>query len=444
MTITESNRSNDTAATSRILAGWHETGRADLGSHLSVHGPIPLPGRDDSHFSERLLEAIRRSGLTGRGGAGFPSARKWDSVRRSRHPLLVVNAMEGEPASDKERALLSGAPHLVLDGAQLAAAALGATEIIFCVADDRPDSARRVEDAIYERRAVELEGADVQVLRPPGRYVSGEESALVSWIAGGAATPTFRQQKGVPLTVRRRPTLVHNAETLAHVALIARHGPDWFRAVGLPDAPGTALVSASGSVQRPGVYEVELGTPVRQILTRAGLVAPLCGVLVGGYGGTWLHPDLLDTLYAPQPLAAAGSSMGAGVLGAVGLFSCGVSETARIATYMAGESAGQCGPCVFGLPAIAGDLTRLARGEGDRSSLARLRHRLDAVAGRGACRHPDGVVRLVRSALAVFAADFEEHARHRPCQGCEHSPVLRVPRSFDRTVRPVTSSGRRG
>jgi NADH:ubiquinone oxidoreductase subunit F (NADH-binding) len=342
--------------------------------------------------------------------------------------------MEGEPASDKDRALLSGAPHLVLDGAELAALAVGAREVAVCVADDRPDGARSVQRALDERAAAGLGRAPVQVLRPPGRYVSGEESALVGWIAGGDAKPTFRRQKGTPLTVRRRPTLVHNAETLAHVALIARHGPEWFRTAGLPDAPGTSLVSTSGELAHPGVYEVELGTPVGHILEGAGLVAPLAGVLVGGYGGTWLSPDLLDTPYAPGPLAAAGSAMGAGVLVAVGISSCGVVETARIAMYMAEESAGQCGPCVFGLPAIAGDLARLARGEGDRPALARLRMRLDAVAGRGACRHPDGVVRLVRSSLRVFASDFAEHARHRPCQGSKRRPVLAVSRSADEAV----------
>jgi NADH:ubiquinone oxidoreductase subunit F (NADH-binding) len=345
--------------------------------------------------------------------------------------MLVVNAMEGEPASEKDWVLLSSAPHLVLDGAELAALAVGAREILVCVADDRSDGERAVQRALDERVARGLGRVRVRVLRPPGRYVSGEESALVSWIAGGSAKPTFRQEKGVPLTMRHRPALVHNAETLAHVALIARHGPEWFRAVGMPDAPGTSLVSTSGAVKYPGVYEVELGTPVARILERAGLVAEVSGVLVGGYGGTWLAPEMIDTSYAPGPLAAVGSAMGAGVLAAIPAFACGVAETARIVAYMAGESAKQCGPCVFGLPSMAGDLASLARGEGDRLTLARLRKHLDVVSGRGACRHPDGVVRLVRSALGVFAADFAEHARHRPCQGSKHRPVLSVPRPAD-------------
>ncbi len=415
------------AASPRILACWYETGKADLRSHLSVHGPLPRAGRNDSHFAFRLIEAVERSGLTGRGGAGFPTSRKWELMRQSRQPLVLVNAMEGEPASEKDRFLLAGAPHLVLDGAELAAAAVGAREILVCVAEDRPDSARNVQRAIDERAAKGVGSRPVSVLQPPGRYISGEESALVNWVGGGGAIPTFRPQKGTPLRIRRRPALVQNAETLAHVALIARHGSDWFRMVGPPEAPGTSLVSASGALERPGIYEVALGTPVSEILRQAGSAESPAAVLVGGYGGTWLGPGLLETPYAPGPLAAAGSAMGAGVLGVLGASTCGVAETARIASYMAAESAGQCGPCVYGLPAIAADLALLARGHADRSVLERLRRHLEAVAGRGACRHPDGVVRLVRSAVAVFAADFAEHARGRPCRGAAHRPLMSVP-----------------
>ena len=415
------------APVSRVLAAWHETGRSDLGGHLATHGPMPLPRRTDGAWADRFVEDVGAAGLTGRGGAGFPTARKLQSVRTGhRHPLLAVNVMEGEPASQKDRALLSGAPHLVLDGAQLVATAVGAREIVVCVADDRDDGASRVTVALAERAGAGLDSLPVRLERPPGRYVTGEESALVAWLAGGPAHPQFRTTKATPLTIRRRPVLVQSAETLAHVALIARNGPEWFRSVGLPDAPGTCLVTVSGPIEKPGVCEVELGTPVGAILERAGVNVPIGAVLVGGYGGTWIRPGLLDTPYAPGPLRAVGSAVGAGVLAAIPTTSCGIAETARVATYMANESAGQCGPCVFGLHAIAQDLVQLARGENDQKILSRLTARLDAVDGRGACGHPDGVVRLVRSALQVFARDVAEHARHRPCAGWNRRPILPV------------------
>jgi NADH:ubiquinone oxidoreductase subunit F (NADH-binding) len=415
------------APTARVLADWHESGRPDIGGHLLTHGPVPVPARRDGAWAERFVEDIRAAGLTGRGGAGFPTARKLDSVRAGhRHPLLAVNAMEGEPASHKDRALLSGAPHLVLDGAELVATAVGARDIALCVADDRDDSAAWVRAALAERTAAGLGRIPVRLVRPPGRYVTGEESALVAWLAGGPAHPQFRVTKRTPLTLKRRPVLVHSAETLAHVALIARHGPEWFRSVGLPDAPGTCLVTVSGPLDHPGVCEVAFGTPLAVILARAGVDTPLGGVVVGGYGGSWLRPGLLDTPYAPGPLAAVGGAVGAGVLACIPKSACGVAETARIATYMANESAGQCGPCVFGLHAVAQDLVQLARGENDSKILKRLRHRLDTVEGRGACRHPDGVVRLVRSALEVFASDVGEHSRHRPCTAWSRPPILPV------------------
>jgi len=434
---TSTTRSRPALATGeRVLACWAQTGRCDLDAHLAVHGPLLVPHESDTAAIARLIEAVRASGLTGRGGAGFPTARKWDSVRSgNRRPQLVVNAMEGEPASQKDRALLSAAPHLVLDGAVLAARAIGARQITICVAHDRNDTAERVRSALAHRAGTSAGGLSVRLVQPPGRYVTGEESALVAWLAGGVALPRFRPAKGTPLTIQHRPVLVQSAETLAHVALIARHGAQWFRSAGVPDATGTCLITASGAVESPGVYEVELGTPVRSILRRAGLLPPVGAVLVGGYGGTWLHPDLLETAFAPGALAGVGSATGAGVLVVVPASSCGITETARVATYMAHQGAGQCGPCVFGLPAIARDLALLASGRSDGRHLARLRQRLDSVEGRGACRHPDGVARLVRSALAVFSVDVEGHARGRPCPAWNRPPMLPIPRSNSETGR---------
>jgi NADH:ubiquinone oxidoreductase subunit F (NADH-binding) len=460
MTATEMAPTPASAATPRILASWYETGRTDLSAHLAVHGPLPGPDVWDARFADLLVEAIREAGLKGRGGAAFPAARKLDLIRSSRPgPSVIVNAMEGEPASQKDRMLLATAPHLVLDGAQLVGMALGAQAIAVCVADDQHDVAARVSAAIAERAHHRISPVPVKLFRPPRRYITGEESALVSWMRGGRARPAFRPTKGVPLTISRQPVLVHNAETLAHVALIARHGPDWFRSVGLPDAPGTTLVTVSGAVQHPGVYEVALGTPISAILEGVGLQGvglhgvglhgadleaarqrpSLSGVLVGGYGGAWLHPSRIDTPYAPGPLAAAGSAFAVGILAALPGSSCGVAETARVAAYMAGENAGQCGPCIYGLPAIADDLARLARGDGNQSTVNRLQSRLEAVAGRGACGHPDGVVRFVRSALKVFAPDLAHHARHHPCPGWKAQPVL--PIHAGSADRRVGSSG---
>jgi NADH:ubiquinone oxidoreductase subunit F (NADH-binding) len=341
--------------------------------------------------------------------------------------MVVVNAMEGEPASDKDRVLLTFAPHLVLDGAEVVAAVIGAPEIVVCVADDRGSAAASLEVAIAERVNAGATVRRISVERPPGRYVTGEESALVGWLNDRPARPRLRVDKSVPLQVGRRPALVHNAETLSQLALIARHGPEWFRQLGSAEAPGTALVTVTGAVRSPGVIEAELGTPVSDILDRAGAHTELSAVLVGGYGGAWLAGSRLATPYAPGPLADAGATHGVGVLVALPATSCGIAETARLARYMAGESAGQCGPCVFGLPAIAADLEQLAVGRADTGVLERIQARATTVEGRGGCRHPDGAIRMIRSALTVFAADVASHLRGSPCPGYTHPTVLTFP-----------------
>src|SRR5581483_3995648 len=201
--------------------------------------------------------------LSGRGGAGFPSATKWATLRRERRrPVVVVNVLEGEPASAKDRTLMARAPHLVLDGAEAVAAAVRAREVVVCLADRDAALAPLVGRAVAERRRCGRDAPPISVRVAPDRYVTGEESALAAWLGGGPARPATRWDKSVPLRTAGRPALVHNPETLAHVALVARHGPGWFRSLGTPEAPGTTLVTVTDGSGARGVLEVELGTPV--------------------------------------------------------------------------------------------------------------------------------------------------------------------------------------
>ena len=203
--------------------------------------------------------------------------------------------MEGEPASAKDRVLLTHSPHLVLDGADVAATVMGAAEVVCCVADHSGPAADALRAAIAERRGAGPPRIRYTLVRPPGRYVTGEESALVAWLNERPARPALRVDKSVPLRVGRRPVVVHNTETLSHIALIARHGARWFRGQGTAEAPGSTLVTVTGAVRSPGVLEVEVGTPVIDVLERAGLETAPAGVLVGGYGGSWLDPSRLAT-----------------------------------------------------------------------------------------------------------------------------------------------------
>ncbi len=399
----------------------------DLAGHLATLGPVPLPAGSRG-WREAFVSMLESSGLAGRGGAGFPTAVKLAVAHAAgTGGTIVVNGMEGEPASDKDKLLLMRSPHLVLDGAQLMAAACGARSVVVCVPEGRDQVASAVSTAMAERTGAGCAPVREGLVRPPDRFVAGEESALTRWVDARQSLPSFRPDKGTALKIGRKGALVHNAETLAHVAMIARTGPDAFRAHGLVEDPGTSLVTISGAVRHPGVVEVDRGTPLIDIVNRSTPFGPPQALLVGGYGGAWVSPAHFTTPYASLPLRAIGATAGVGIVIALGQEACGLMESARIAHYMAGESAGQCGPCVYGLPAIAGDVTRLARGEIDPGLSARLDRRLAEVMGRGACRHPDGAVNVVRSALGVFAGDASSHALGVPCAHWNNRSQLRFP-----------------
>jgi NADH:ubiquinone oxidoreductase subunit F (NADH-binding) len=426
----------------RLMAATAGTAhRSRLDAHLERFGFPPLPRHHDRAWSAGFVEAVERAGLCGRGGAGFPTGRKLSTFRELtgsrtalRRPVIVANLMESEPASNKDCSLATGAPHLVLDGAVLVAAAVRAAAVEVCVSVAHREAAWSIEEALHERAAAGIDPVPLRLARPPDRYVTGEESALTQWLSTGDARPTYRPDRPAVVRVDGRPALVDNAETLAHLALIARFGPEWFRAVGIPAAPGTALLTVSGAVAHPAVYEVALGSTLRAVLVGAVAAAELGGVLLGGYGGSWVPADRLDVPLAPGPLAQVGCSLGAGVVVALPAGGCGLAETARIVHWMAGQGAGQCGPCAFGLPALADDMAALAgvsRHAPDRMLMDRLRFRLGEVQGRGACHHPDGVVGLVRSALACFAADVDRHLRRGPCEGAAAPSVMPLPRRMD-------------
>ncbi len=402
----------------RLLAGVAGGGPPmDLLAHLSRHGPLPARGRR----GPALIEVLERSGLCGRGGAAFPTFRKLAGVAARRGPAVVVgNGTEGEPASAKDRRLLTAVPHLVLDGAALAARAVGAPDAILAV---HPAAAPAVAAAVAEREARRMDRVRFRVAVPPERFVTGEASALVHWINSGVATPTMRPPHVSERGVDHRPTLVDNVETLAHIALIARHGADWFRTLGTPGDPGSSLVTISGPVGRPGVYEISRGMTVREVLQAArGATEPLQALLLGGYFGTWLPSgEAMELRLCAEGLRPAGASLGAGVLMALGVGSCGLVATARLASYLADQTAGQCGPCVHGLAAIAGELDRLARRAG-RVDLERLSRWGREVEGRGACHHPDGAVGMVRSGLRTFAEEVRLH-QAGACSAASDAPV---------------------
>ena len=410
MTVAPASDSPHSLGTRRLLP-LGVAGDISWARHRERYGPLLLDGQ------RGLGAEVERSGLTGRGGAAFPTAVKLAAVGKGRKPVVVANGTEGEPISAKDVVLMTFNPHLVVDGVLTALAAVGGAEAYVAVSERAHRARASLESALAERGR---DAGQIRIVETPERFVAGEESALVNVVNGGEAKPTFRPPRPFERGVGGRPTLVQSVETLANLALVARYGAEWFRSAGTQAEPGTVLVTAAGCVARPGVVEVELGTPLRALVERCGgLTGEPQAVLVGGYFGTWLGAHALDL-----PLLNSSVPLGARAIVALPRDTCGLAETARVARYLAGESAGQCGPCVFGLPAVAAALESIAAGGRDAAEqLDRLPRLSLQIARRGACAHPDGALRFVESALRVFDREVELHLGGR-CSARSREPLL--------------------
>jgi NADH:ubiquinone oxidoreductase subunit F (NADH-binding) len=393
----------------------------DLRAHLARHGPVPYRGR-----AGLLIGDVKAAGLTGRGGAAFPTYRKLAAVAWARgHKVVVGNGAESEPASRKDAVLLHAAPNLVLDGLQLAAEAVGAGEAVLYL---HRGGHRAVLRALAARASAGVDWLPVTIAEAPPRFLAGQETALVNRVGGGPALPTFGLPRVSERGVGGAPTLVQNVETLAHLALIARYGPRWFRAAGTAAEPGSMLTTtfqatADGKLECQ-VAEAPIGAPLADLLP--GL-ADAQALLVGGFHGTWLPAaGAMQLTLDNEALGKYGAALGAGVLAALPDDRCGLAEAARVTRYLAAESAGQCGPCFNGLPRMAAALAELA------GPKPRNRVREDAerwaglVTGRGACHHPDGTARFVRSALTTFASELSRHSRGQ-CSASNRRPFLPLP-----------------
>jgi NADH:ubiquinone oxidoreductase subunit F (NADH-binding) len=386
---------------------------ADLRSHRAVRGPAPhLP-------VDALVELVTDAGLRGRGGAGFPFGRKLAvTAGGRRRPVVVVNAAEGEPESAKDTALLRTVPHLVLDGAATVADALGARDVRVVTASDRPETGDSIGAALRERDDPRLRWRHHETA---GRFVAGQSSAVVELLSGREGLPVSTWRPLAERGLGGRPTLLSNAETFAHVAVLAHEGLAAYASVGVADEPGTRLLTVTSrfgrhlrrSFREPEarVLEVAHGTPFSRALGPAEVAGP---VLLGGFHGTWVDGrDLAALRVSTSDLVGHGLTTGAGVVLPLGGLGCPVRATAEVAAFLAGESAGRCGPCIHGLPALADALARLADGVDTRPRVVEL---AGVVTGRGACAHPDGTARLATSLLDRLDAHVEQHlAGHCAC-----------------------------
>jgi NADH:ubiquinone oxidoreductase subunit F (NADH-binding) len=379
-----------------LLAGIHEG--PGLAAHRARYGePAPVD-------LDTLVDVTASVRLRGRGGAAFPFATKLEAAARGRRPIVVVNLSEGEPASAKDSALALTRPHLILDGAASAAAALGARELHVVVPGERPlvaESMRRALDERRDRLTVRLHVAEP-------RFVAGQARAVIELMSGRPNLPVTAWAPEAVHGHRGRPTLLSNAETWAQIGRLVLVGEAGYRRTGRPGEPGTTLLTLASTGSVPHVLEVEYGARLRDVLPADRHGRP---VLVGGFHGSWATwQTVASASVSVDRLRALGVPLGAGVLLSPHEHQCPVGLTSAIVDHLAGQSAGQCGPCFNGLPALADAVRAIRDGAGGTNRVDQL---TALVTRRGACAHPDGTARLVRSLLAAFPAEIAAHAAGR-------------------------------
>jgi NADH:ubiquinone oxidoreductase subunit F (NADH-binding) len=379
-----------------LLAGLADG--PSLAAHRERHGPVP-----DIDL-EILLDLVGRTGVRGRGGAAFPFATKLAAAARRKRSVVVVNLAEGEPASAKDSALALTRPHLVLDGAVATARALGSRAVHLVLPGERWGTARAMEQAVAERD----DRVRIILHTANERFVAGQARAVLELMSGRPNLPVTAWSPEAVSGHGDRPTLLSNAETWAQVGLLVLGGAAAYRRLGTAVEPGSTLLTLSRPGASPEVHEVAFGTPWSEVVRP---LRPHDEILVGGFHGTWTRWETLSTMtVSPAGMIAAGTPLGAGVVHVPDASTCPLSFTSAVVDYLAGQSAGRCGPCFNGLPTLALELRAATQGQDTGARIERL---TQLVERRGACAHPDGTVRLIRSALLVLEDEVSEHRQGR-------------------------------
>ena len=383
---------------------------------------------------EDVIERVRRSGLRGRGGAGFPTGMKWKTVREDPCPTtyVVCNAAEGEPGTFKDRWLLRMDPYLVVEGLGIAAYAVGAERAFIGIKAEFEREIERLTAAMEEMAAHDLVGpVPIELVRGPDHYLFGEEKALLEVIEGNDPLPRvvppwmeglFRRP-GSP-----NPTAANNAETLANVPLILDRGPEWFRSIGTEDSPGTMLFTLCGDVLHPGVYELPLGFSLRDLVEGVGGGAPegrRVKAVFPGASNTIISAEQLDTPLAFDPMRAVGTGLGSGGFVVYDETACIVRAALAFSRFLAVESCAQCPACKFGTGAITELLETIDRGDGSELDVETILARAMTVTDAQRCALPTGETLIAQSAVQVFGPEFVEHFG-RSCPRPRELPLPKI------------------
>ena len=404
-------------------------GREDLNSYKARGGYEALT-RALKESSEEVVKVVSDAGLRGRGGAGFPTGKKWQFTREAPEQphYLVMNGGEDEPGSKKDRVLLENLPHLLLEGAVLAAYAVGA-EKIYLYINARYDAATKsIQDAIAEAKSAGYLGknilgsgfdTEVELTAAPHNYVAGEDTAVIEVIEGKKALP--RQKPPFPVTVGLfgKPTSVNNVETLANVAPIVLHGADWYRKFGTAESSGTMIFSLGDDVNRPGVYELPFGTSLKFLIEECGGGMKdgkkIKAILPAAPSSAFLPPEKIDTSLDHNSMRDAGSALGCGVVRLIPEGTCMVEEVLKISEFFTAESCGQCPACRMETNTLTMMLKKVQAGQGGQPILEQFGKIIAFNRGKGFCSLIGMPGPPIESAIKLFPADFEAHLTTGKC-----------------------------
>jgi NADH:ubiquinone oxidoreductase subunit F (NADH-binding) len=390
---------------------------ASIGEYRAAGGGEGLAAALTAPPGEVIAEVIR-SGLRGRGGAGYPTGAKWQAVRADPCPVryLVCNAAEGEPGTFKDRWILRRNPYQVLEGIAIAAYAIGARAAFIVIKRGFGREIDALARAMREMTEAGMTGpAPVRIVRGPGEYLFGEEKAAAEVVEGSEPLPRILPPYRVGLFARpgsANPTVTNNVETLANVPAVLRDGAGVFRSTGTGASPGTMIFTLCGDVRRPGVYELPLGTPLLSLLSGHGggaRAGQKLKALFPGASNAILAPAQFGTPLDFEAMRAAGSGLGSGGFIAYDHSACIVAATLAFSRFLAGESCGQCPACSRGTGEITGCLERIEDGTGSPSDVETALAKCESVTGGRRCALPVGEALLVESAIRQFRAEFDAH-----------------------------------
>jgi NADH-quinone oxidoreductase subunit F len=401
-----------------------------IDTYIKNGGYRALPKALKEHSPDDLIEMVKKSGLRGRGGAGFPAGLKWSFVPKDspRPRFLLCNADEGEPGTFKDRWLIEKDPHQLIEGIIISSYAIGAHRSFIYIRGEFAFGAERLENAIKEAYDKGYLGAnilgsgfdlDLEVYRGGGAYICGEETSLMESIEGNRGNPRLKPPFPASVGLYKNPTVINNVETLSNVPHIVSNGADWYAKVGMPKSTGTKIFSLSGHVNKPGNYELPMGTPLRELIYDYGDGIKddrkLKAVIPGGVSTPVLTPQVLDVKMDFESLFEAGSLLGSGAVIVMDETTCMVKVANRLSRFYEHESCGKCVPCREGTRWIRMIMERIENGKGREEDIDLLLDICTNIVGKTVCPMGDAAVVPIMSTIQKFRDEYEYHIKNKKC-----------------------------